>query len=83
MSHHDKDQGSFTEATLKIGGMSCGHCAAMVEKALKAVPGVHEAAINLEKGTATIRYVSSEVIPGMLKEAITKAGYAFEGADAP
>jgi len=81
MSHHNNDSGSFTRATLKIGGMSCGHCSAAVEKALKAIPGVHEVTVDLGKATATISYVSGEVIPRMLTDAVTAAGYTFEGAD--
>jgi copper chaperone CopZ len=73
--------GSFATATLSIGGMSCGHCAAAVEKALKAIPGVHAAQVNLEARQAVIEYVAGEVVPGMLKDAVTKAGYTFEGAD--
>lgn len=35
--------------TMKIEGMSCMHCAGRVESALKAVPGVADAKVNLEK----------------------------------
>ena len=34
---------------LKIEGMTCSHCKAAVEKALKAVPGVIDVAVDLEK----------------------------------
>lgn len=39
---------------LKIEGMTCGHCKAAVEKALKAVPGVTSATVELEKKEAVI-----------------------------
>ena len=81
MTHHQDNSGSFTRTTLKIGGMSCGHCAAGVEKALKAIPGVHTASVDLEKATPIVTYVSGEVIPKMLSDAVTAAGYTFEGAD--
>lgn len=39
---------------LKIEGMSCGHCQMTVENALKAVPGVTEAKVNLAKKEAVV-----------------------------
>ncbi len=40
--------------TLEIGGMSCGACAAHVEKLLKAAPGVIDARVNLAAERAEI-----------------------------
>lgn len=40
--------------TLAIGGMSCASCATRIEKGLKKVPGVAEAAVNLATERATI-----------------------------
>lgn len=42
------------ELVLKIEGMSCGHCKMSVENALKAIPGVTSASVNLEKKEAII-----------------------------
>lgn len=39
---------------LKIEGMSCGHCKAAVEKALKAVTGVADAQVDLAKKEAVV-----------------------------
>jgi len=39
---------------LSIGGMSCAGCVATVEKTLKSVPGVSEAAVNFAEHTASI-----------------------------
>ena len=39
---------------LKIAGMTCGHCKAAVEKALKATPGVIDAKVDLEKQEAVV-----------------------------
>lgn len=39
---------------IKIEGMTCSHCKAAVEKALKAVPGVIDVAVDLEKKEAMI-----------------------------
>lgn len=37
-----------------IGGMTCASCVARVEKALKKVPGVQEATVNLATESARI-----------------------------
>lgn len=39
---------------LSISGMSCGHCVASTEKALKAVAGVESVEVKLEPGEATV-----------------------------
>ena len=43
-----------TTTTLSVGGMSCDHCSAQVEKALAAVDGVSAVAVDLESGLATV-----------------------------
>ena len=43
-----------TEFTLPIDGMTCASCVARVEKALKKVPGVTEAEVNLATELATV-----------------------------
>ena len=39
---------------LSIEGMTCSACSSAVEAALRAVPGVHEAAVNLLSGVAEV-----------------------------
>ncbi len=57
---------------LKIDGMSCGHCTAAVEKALKAVPGVISVQVTLEPGEAR---VEGDADVEALKAAVTEEGY--------
>lgn len=57
---------------LSIGGMNCASCVARVETALKKVPGVVEANVNLAERTAIITGVSSAA---PLLEAVVGAGY--------
>lgn len=40
--------------TLKISGMTCGHCVQAVAKALDAVPGVERAGVELDTGIAVV-----------------------------
>lgn len=37
----------MSKTTLKIGGMSCGHCVAAVKEALTAVPGLSELDVKI------------------------------------
>ena len=40
--------------TLKIEGMTCDHCVRAVTRALKSVPGVKDAKVNLQRGEAVV-----------------------------
>jgi len=57
-----------------IAGMTCASCVARVEKALRAVPGVRDAAVNLATESAAVEAVAS-VKPADLERAIVGAGY--------
>jgi len=59
---------------LLIEGMTCASCVNRVEKALKAVPGVVDATVNLATEKATIRFAGGDV--AALEGAVRKAGYA-------
>jgi Cu+-exporting ATPase len=58
-----------------VTGMTCASCSSRVEKALKKVPGVLEANVNLASEQATVSYDSSQIAPGQLAEAVERAGY--------
>ncbi|MGJ0507253.1 MAG: heavy metal translocating P-type ATPase [Methylocystis sp.] len=60
---------------LGVGGMTCASCVAHVEKALKAVPGVLEASVNLATERASVRALSGPGLVDRLRRAITDAGY--------
>ncbi len=64
---------------LRVRGMHCAGCVATVEKALRSVPGVAEAAVNLATESATVRLESpAEALADALVEAVRKAGYEAE-----
>jgi copper chaperone CopZ len=58
----------------KIEGMTCSHCVQHVEKALKAVPGVVDADVILEKGE-TIMKTEGPLNEISLLKAVADAGY--------
>jgi len=47
------------KTTLKIEGMSCGHCVSAVNNALKAVAGVQSVNVSLEGKCAEIEHADS------------------------
>ncbi|OZI72652.1 copper-translocating P-type ATPase [Bordetella genomosp. 2] len=63
---------------LAVGGMTCASCVGRVEKALKAVPGVAQATVNLATERATVRGVAAVQD---LVAAIEKVGYEARPAD--
>ncbi|MEW6707393.1 MAG: heavy metal translocating P-type ATPase [Pseudomonadota bacterium] len=67
-----------TETTLLVEGMTCASCVTRVEKALRKVPGVSGATVNLATEKATIQALSTVPVSA-LKAAIEKAGYAAKG----
>jgi Cu+-exporting ATPase len=62
--------------TLPIAGMTCASCVARVEKALRAVPGVADASVNLATEKASVVF-NEGYAPQMaaLAEAIERAGF--------
>jgi Cu+-exporting ATPase len=67
---------------LPIEGMTCASCVARVEKALKKVPGVGSAEVNLATEIATVT-LAAGARPEALVEAVHKAGYEARLAPAP
>ena len=65
-----------------IGGMTCASCVARVEKALKRVPGVQDASVNLATESARVVYAPSEQMQARLLRAVRDAGYEPRAADA-
>ncbi len=59
---------------LGVEGMSCASCVSRVEKALKTVPGVKDAFVNLATERATVRIVSGTSALA-LEDALRAAGY--------
>jgi Cu+-exporting ATPase len=47
-----------------IGGMTCASCSSRVERALKKVPGVQEATVNLATESARITFAAGEQMEG-------------------
>ncbi|MFT7288484.1 MAG: copper chaperone CopZ, partial [Halieaceae bacterium] len=63
--------------TFGVREMSCASCVGRVEKALRAVPGVQEAYVNLAAETATISVIEKFAVDD-LSAALDAAGYPAE-----
>ena len=66
-------------ASLNIGGMTCATCVGHVEKALRKVPGVSQANVNLVVERATVEFVPGIAQLSDLQAAVEGAGYRVEG----
>ena len=66
------------EKTMKIEGMMCTHCSGRVKKVLEELPGVSEAIVSHEEGTAIVK-LSSEVTDETLKKTVEDQGYKVIG----
>ncbi len=70
---------------LGVGDMTCASCVGRVERALRAVPGVLDATVNLATMRASVRVLGgADVVPSLIRS-VAAAGYAAEqvsdGAD--
>ncbi len=63
------------QLSLTIEGMTCFHCAKRVQVALRRVPAVSKAHVNLASKTATVDYDPEETTVGALMDAIKAEGF--------
>jgi Cu+-exporting ATPase len=67
------------DVTLKVGGMVCATCVQTIESALRSLPGVVSAAVNLGTEKAYVTYNPSVSDTSDMKKAIEDAGYQYLG----
>lgn len=61
--------------TLRVAGMTCGHCAKTVERSVQATPGVLEASVDLTTKTLKARVDPARADADALRDAVARAGY--------
>jgi copper ion binding protein len=60
---------------LTVEGMSCNHCKEAVEKAVRALPGVTVAAVDLAAKKLEVEYDETVTSLEQLKAAVDDAGF--------
>lgn len=68
----------MTTTTYTVTGMTCGHCAAAVEKELKAVDGVTSVQVDVDAGKVTVNS-AAPLETEIVSAAIDEAGYTLQG----
>ena len=71
---------SIIEVELAVQGMTCGACAARIEKKLNEMDGV-EAAVNYATETAMVAFDGSTLTEALMIEAVESAGYGARKVD--
>jgi Cu+-exporting ATPase len=67
------------EVTIRVGGMVCATCVQTIEAALRALPGVTSANVNLGNERAYVIFNQSLTSVADMKKAIEEAGYQYLG----
>jgi Cu+-exporting ATPase len=62
-------------AEFGIRGMTCANCSARIERALRALPGVAEATVNLASERGRVQFDPASSSPAAMAHAIAEAGY--------
>ena len=67
--------GNKMQITLKVSGMTCGHCKQSVNDALSNLEGVQSVEVNLDSGNVDVAYEDSLVSKEQLIEIVEDLGY--------
>jgi copper chaperone CopZ len=66
----------MTKTTITVEGMSCDHCKRAVEKAVRALPGMILAEVDLAAKTLKVEYDGGILGPDAIKLAVEEAGFS-------
>jgi sulfite exporter TauE/SafE/plastocyanin domain-containing protein len=68
-------QGNLKSTSFCIGGMTCVNCRDRIEKKLKSTPGVEDAAVNFNTGSASAAYDEQIISFNEITAIVEKLGY--------
>ncbi|MBV7507667.1 copper chaperone CopZ [Bacillus sp. sid0103] len=60
---------------LKVIGMSCGHCAMVIENSVGSLPGVEKVLVDVKNGNVAVEFHPNLVSFDKIKETIDDQGY--------
>ncbi|MCX6558314.1 MAG: heavy metal translocating P-type ATPase [Candidatus Aminicenantes bacterium] len=69
------------KAEIRVGGMTCAMCAGAIEKALRQLPGVGSATVNLGSEQAYVEYDGAKTGLDPMRQAIEALGYRYLGVE--
>lgn len=75
--------GELRVLVLEVERMQCYACVQRVQQALKKVPGVHEAVVDLDRQTAIVKFDSDKTNADALTKATAAAGFPSRPVGTP
>ncbi|WP_346356125.1 copper ion binding protein [Azotosporobacter soli] len=60
---------------IQVEGMSCGHCKAAIEKAVRSMPGVVMVEVELARKEVVVEFDAEQVTLEAVKEMIDDTGF--------
>lgn len=61
--------------TITVEGMTCGHCKSAVEKAVRGLPGVLSAEVDLAAKTLQVEFDAHKSSLAQIKQAVEDVGF--------
>ncbi len=63
------------QITLKVEGMSCGHCVHSIDKGFSEIVGIQSVNVDLAKKQVSVAYDENQVTIETIKDTILDLGY--------
>lgn len=63
--------------TLKVEGMTCGHCVKAIENSVTAIAGVDNVQVQLDSGTVNVEFNKDVVAVEQITNTIEEQGYTI------
>jgi copper chaperone len=63
------------KTTLKIEGMTCGHCVQSLTEGLSELEGVRHVEVTLDQGQASVEYDEGQISIEALRAKVSEIGY--------
>ena len=73
---HTKTDKSMTKQIYRVGGMSCNHCKASVEKNLAQLPSVTAVEVDLAAGTVSVEGTATDA---EVQKVVEELGFEYKG----
>ena len=65
--------------TLRVDGMSCGHCVSTIKDVLRKLPGIEDVRVNLEKKEVSVEFDEAQSNLPSISSQIYAAGFKVVG----